>query len=343
MDFPSRLKEIRNTVWEEIRSYLPKCKDEYSRLIWEYPKRQGKYLRPGLIVLSAEMYGGLQKEALLTAAAIQMSEEWLLIHDDFEDHSEERRSTKEEKRLTLSKICGDEIAVNTGDALHTIMWKVAGDIAQGFKDQRGWDIFNKLNEIILITTKGQFEELLWIRNKRIDISEKEYLEMIYKKTACYTIIGPLQLGAIIAGVKSSEELNKIERWGKWLGYGFQITDDVINLTSEEAKQGKEMGGDILEGKRTMILIHLLQHCDSKEKGQIHEIYNKPRKDKTESEKKYVIDLMNKYGSINYSKKKAEKYFQKAQEIFDKNTINLPGQEAKELIKECMVFIKNRVG
>lgn len=181
MDFATRLKEIRNIVWEEIKYYLPKCKDEYSRLIWEYPNRQGKYLRPGYVILSTEMYGGSKKEALSTAAAFQISEEWLLIHDDFEDHSEERRSTKEEKKLTLNKMCGDEIAVNTGDALHVIMWKAIGDIVQDFKDHRGWEIFNKINEVILITTKGQFEELSWIKDKRIDISEKEYLEMIYKK------------------------------------------------------------------------------------------------------------------------------------------------------------------
>lgn len=342
MDFQAKLKEIRSSVWEEIKRYLPECKDEYSKLIREYPNRQGKYLRPGLIVLSAEMYGGLESDALLTAAAMQISEEWLLIHDDFEDHSIERRSTKEERKLTLNKICGDELAVNIGDALHVIMWKIAGDIARSFQDKRGWNIYDKLNELIFITTRGQHDELSWIRNKRTDISEKEYLDMIYKKTACYTIIGPLQMGAMTAGISSAQEYSKIEKWGKWLGYVFQIVDDIINLTCEESKQGKEMGGDILEGKRTLILIHLISHCKAGERERIQNIYSKKREGKTESEKNYIIDLMNKYDSIDYAREQTKKYLKQAETVFDISTSHLPNTEAKKMIRESMLFIKNRL-
>ena len=96
--------------------------DFQENLLSEYPKRLGKYLRPSLLISTALAMGATKEESKLVAAAMQLSEEWILIHDDIEDESEQRRGLP-----TLQKIYGVPLAVNAGDALQTIMWKIIGD------------------------------------------------------------------------------------------------------------------------------------------------------------------------------------------------------------------------
>src|SRR3989344_7115050 len=106
-DIPDKYKTIQFKHWNIVR---------------EYPERKGKYIRPTLLLLTAEGMGTKEEIALQTAAAMQTSEDWLLIHDDLEDDSEFRRG-----KLTLHKMHGEKLAINAGDALHIIMWKILLD------------------------------------------------------------------------------------------------------------------------------------------------------------------------------------------------------------------------
>jgi geranylgeranyl diphosphate synthase type II len=335
------LKILKEPVWEKIQKYLPRKEPkEHYAMIREYPSRQGKYFRPALVLLSAEMFGGDMEKALLTAAAMQTSEDWMLIHDDWQDGSEERRSTPDEYKPALHRIFGNELAVNAGDALHVIMWKILGDNVRLLGNKTGWKVYDKFVDILMKTTEGQYLELSWIRNNRISLTEKEYYRMIYAKAGYYTVTGPLQLGAIVAGALDSE-IRKIAEWGVPFGCAFQLWDDVMNLTIESHIQGKEIAGDILEGKRTLALIHLLGKCTITEKAYITSIYSKPRERKTEEEKDYVLNLMRRYGSIKYCKHIAWNYSILAKIIFDENTSHLPDTNAKHIIRECIDFVVNR--
>src|SRR3989344_3960571 len=121
-DFTSVLKEKKPAVYETILRYLPNPEktwvEEHWKAVRDYPDRQGKYIRPTLVLLMCEMLGGDSEKALLTAAAMQTSEDWILNHDDIQDKSEERRG-----KPTLHRIYGLNIALNAGDASHMIMWK----------------------------------------------------------------------------------------------------------------------------------------------------------------------------------------------------------------------------
>ncbi|MBU1046586.1 polyprenyl synthetase family protein [Patescibacteria group bacterium] len=336
INFIKELEKLKKPVWKEIQKYLPNKEPcGHYKMIKDYPTRQGKYFRPGLVLLSTQMFGGKIKDAILTATAMQMSEDWLLIHDDIEDHSEERRH-----KPTLNILHGDELAINTGDALHILMWKVIGNNTQKMNSEKAWEVFNKLNEILLIATEGQYLELKWIRDNKITVTEKEYLNMVKRKTAYYTVIGPLQLGAIIAGA-DDKELKKIEEWGIPFGYAFQIWDDYMNLITSRERQGKENAGDILEGKRTLILSHLIKNCSIKEKEKVSKIYFKKRIEKTESDKTYILKLMHKYKSMDYAREQAKRFSQKALNIFEKNTSHLKDTKAKKIIKEGINFVSNR--
>jgi len=341
IDFIKELEKLKKPVWKKIQEYLPqKHPQEHYAIVREYPERQGKYFRGGLLLLSTEMFGGQKEKAILTAAAMQASEDWLLIHDDFLDQSEERRSTKDKYCPTLNKMYGDELAVNAGDALHIIMWKMLGDNVRFLGEKQGWKIFDKMQDILLTTVEGQYLELDWIRKEKVLITKQEYYRMIGIKTGYYTVTGPLQLGAIIAG-QSNKEIKQIEEWGMLFGYTFQIWDDVMNLTAESKIQGKEKAGDILEGKRTLTLIHLLKNCSSIEKNRITALYLKPRAEKTEKDKEYVLSLMKKYKSIDFAKKIAKDYSQKAMKLFDKNTAHLADSQAKRIIRQGIEFVINR--
>jgi geranylgeranyl diphosphate synthase type II len=304
-------------------------------MVKEYPLRQGKYLRPGLIMLATELFGGKADKAIMTSAAMQISEDWLLIHDDIQDHSDIRRH-----KPTLHTMYGEELAINAGDALHIIMWKILGENTRVFNNETGWDIFNTMNEILLKATEGQYLELQWIKEKRIAINQDEYLDMIKRKTAYYTIIGPLRLGALVAGA-SQKERYRIEAWGLPFGYAFQIWDDYMNVSFSHKNQGKEFAGDILEGKRTLILSHLLGKCSNIEQKKIEKIYYKNRLQKTEAEKEYILKLMDKYGSRQYARDVAQDFCKKAKNIFDKNTLHLPETQAKKIIRAGIDFVANR--
>ncbi|MFZ5365160.1 MAG: polyprenyl synthetase family protein [Patescibacteria group bacterium] len=331
------LDENKKAVWNQVKKYLPaESNYPYHRMINEYPHRQGKYFRPALLMLSARLHGGREQDALPIAAALQISEDWLLIHDDVEDHSLERRH-----RLSLNLMYGEEAAINAGDALHLIMWKMIGDIARNHRGDTGFEIFDKFNETLMTTTEGQFMELNWIKNKIVEVSEVEYLNMVSKKTAAYTTTAPTQLAAIIAGYGSISTMNKIEEWTLPFGLAFQIFDDVMNVTETSQNQGKEFAGDIWEGKRTLILGHLLRSADAKEKQTITEIFVKNRESKTEDEIKKVLELMHKYGSMDYAKNLARQYAKQASDLFSGYSKNLPDQSAKRLIEQAIEFVVNR--
>jgi geranylgeranyl pyrophosphate synthase len=233
------LERTKKLVWPEIKKYLkdpaypiqfkipPKYKKEadlYWKINREYPERKGKYLRPTLVILIAEALGAKRKEALKTAAAIQLSEEWILIHDDIMDGSTRRRG-----KPTLHKTHGIELATNAGDALHIIMWKI-------LNDQASPKISEEFYKILSRTTLGQGIEQIWTNRKIKNISKEKYFFIADSKSAYYTIAGPMRLGALIAGA-SSEQIDKITDFGLYLGRCFQLVDDLIDL-EQDKKEGK---------------------------------------------------------------------------------------------------------
>ena len=341
-DFVEQLYKYKEPVWEIVRKYLPdkEPKGHYA-MVRDYPERQGKYFRPALVLLSCELFSGSFENALPVASAMQLSEEWLLVHDDFEDHSLERRSTKEEYRPTLNMKHGDELAVNAGDALHIIMWKALGDAVRGLPADTGWKVFDLMYDILLTTTEGQYTELSWIREGKIDISEEEYYVMVDKKAGYYTVVGPLLLGALVAGVKDENVFTWIKSFGIPFGRAFQIRDDVLNLTVDTQIQGKEKAGDILEGKRTIPLIHLLRNCTKEEKETVSMIYKKARLEKSSEDLDSVLCLMERCGSIRYADERAVLSSSEAIKIFESRKKGFLYPEAFETIRQGIEFVVKR--
>jgi geranylgeranyl diphosphate synthase type II len=129
----------------------------------------------------------------------------------------------------------------------------------------------------------------------------DYLRMVLKKTCSYTTIFPLRVGALIAG-RGQAELDGLSRFAFFLGAAFQIQDDLLNLLGDSRAYGKEIAGDIAEGKRTLMLIHLLGHATTEERGWLKELLGAPRARRGQDEVRDVLALMERYGSIEYGRR-----------------------------------------
>ena len=278
------------------------------RMMREYPSRPAKGMRPFLCVTACRAAGGDGKDALLTAACIELFQNWILIHDDIEDSSELRRGGP-----TLHRKYGEPLALNAGDALHARMWGSLSLNREILGPEKTIRVMEEFSRMVDKTTEGQHMELEWVAHKRWDLKESDYYEMCTKKTSWYTVAGPCRLGAIVAGA-SEELLEKLKEFGLRLGVAFQIQDDALNLVANQKKYGKEKSDDILEGKRTLILLHLLGSVGPDEKIKLVSIMNKDRTDKTPADVSYVLSLIEKHDAVGYARKRAVELMKEAVKV-----------------------------
>jgi geranylgeranyl diphosphate synthase type II len=263
----------------------------YYRLLREYPSRAGKRLRGRITLLSTAAHGSSWRAGLTAAAGVELFQNWVLIHDDVEDDSDERRG-----KPTLHRQVGKPLAINAGDGLHAYMWQLLlsdRDLPHPALDEFLWMIHR--------TSEGQHLDLAWVENGRFDVGEAEYLEMVRLKTACYTVVSPLRLGAICAGRTPDARLAEA---GDVLGVAFQIRDDVLNLTPG-APSGKEFAGDLFEGKRTLILAHFFASAPADERQEAIERLSAGRRGRSQDDVTRLLELLNAHGSVAYAQRLAE--------------------------------------
>ena len=334
------LQENKRMVDETILDVLPKNhKVQEIELLYsmmrDYPMRPAKGLRSSICLLTCAAFGGNAKKALMTATAIELFQNWILIHDDVEDASELRRGEP-----VLQKKYNVPLAINAGDALHGMMWDVLYRNKSTLGESQTLAIINEFLTMIHENTEGQHIELSWLQGKNWDITEEDYFVMCVKKTAWYTCITPCRLGLLAARGVQELKQDDFVKFGESLGLAFQIHDDVLNLSSD-TKYGKEHAGDIFEGKRTLILIHLLNIADKWDKERLMEILTKDRMEKTESEVDEVLSLITKYGAAEYAKRKAWELSRVALEEFNVIFGKLPDCNEKSWLRDLTEYMVTR--
>ena len=221
-------------------------------LILDYPLRGGKALRPALSIATCLGLGGHLEAILPTAATLELYHNAFLIHDDIEDESWWRRG-----KPTLHIDHGVPIAVNVGDAMLSLSLQPLLDNVERVGLGPALRILRAVAKMTRQTVDGQAMELDWVRSNTWQLDDADYLKMVELKTSWYTFITPLQAGAIAAGA-GPERMAPLESLGRHLGAAFQITDDLLNLRADPEEYGKEIGGDLWEGKRTLMLLHTLR-------------------------------------------------------------------------------------
>jgi geranylgeranyl diphosphate synthase, type II len=313
------LKKYREITSEAMQPYfLTKEPRKYLYDILPiYPKRGGKGLRPGLCIATCKVFGGSTNSAIRSAASLEFFHNCFIIHDDIEDGSEFRRG-----KPTLHRKYGSPLAINTGDAMNCLASAPLIENHDVLGPGLSSEIFYEINHMVRETVEGQALELGWMKDNKVNLSDKDYLLMTLKKTCWYTCIHPIRIGALI-GKGSSDNLDSFNKFGYYMGVAFQIQDDVLNLIGKRKKYGKEICGDIWEGKRTLVMIHLLNNCSSVEKEKIQIFLAKPRETRLRGEVNWIFNLMMKYSSIKYAVSSAR-------------------QLANEALKEFQVAYKDAV-
>jgi geranylgeranyl diphosphate synthase type II len=296
----SEMVRVKSAVDKMIlKDFLPKHSpipevDLLYRMLRDYPARPAKGMRALMCVSACKAFGGKEDDVMLTAAGIEIFQHWILIHDDIEDGSEMRRGSP-----ALHKKYDWRLALNAGDALHAIMWGVLLRNRNKLSDEKTLRVMDEFFTMVSKTTEGQHIELGWVVGNRWDLTEEDYFAMCTNKTSWYTVIGPLRLGGVVGGADNASLKLMVEA-GKKLGVGFQIHDDILNLSGDQSKYGKEIGDDLLEGKRTLMLIRLLSLCTGGEKEKVMQVFRLPR-DHRRKEAGYVMDLIHKYDTIDYAR------------------------------------------
>jgi geranylgeranyl diphosphate synthase type II len=200
---------------------------------------------------------------------------------------------------------GIPLAINVGDAMNAMSARMLKGNFPLLGPELSARVFDEFDHMSIETIEGQAMELGWIQDNDCTTTEDDYLLMVLKKTSWYSFIHPARIGALIA--QPELDLDAFNRFGYFLGTAFQIQDDVLNLVGDRGKYGKEIGGDLLEGKRTLILTHLLKNASARERDRLKSFLSKPRAQRLPREVSWIYELLRSYGSIDHARKVARDF------------------------------------
>ncbi|HCR48009.1 MAG TPA: polyprenyl synthetase family protein [Bacteroidetes bacterium] len=206
----------------------------------------GKRIRPVCVLLAAELYGVSVQTAMPAAMAIEVFHNFTLLHDDIMDHADTRRG-----RLTVHRKWDENVAILSGD----LMMGMAYDLLAHTGSSRLGTMIRQFHKMVMRLCEGQMLDMVFER--RMDVQISEYLDMIDGKTAALLCCA-FELGGLLGGA-SEEEREALSTLGQHIGMGFQIQDDLLDLTAP-AGFGKQKGGDLMQGKRTWLLLTALERA-----------------------------------------------------------------------------------
>jgi geranylgeranyl diphosphate synthase type II len=258
-----------------------------------------------------------------------------LVHDDIEDGSERRRHWP-----TMYLEQGLALAVNAGDTMQALALRMLMDNVPLLGPKGAWRIVGEFDHLLMQSLEGQAMELGWVRDNDCTITATDYLVMVLKKTCWYSFIHPCRIGALAAREEDGD-LARFDRFGYLLGAAFQIQDDVLNLVGEEKDYGKEIGGDLWEGKRTLVLAHLFSRAGVREAERLRSVFGKPRSQRLPREIEWIRELLARYGSIRYASRAAERLAERARVEFDRAFANAPESGDKTFIRDLVHHVVHR--
>ena len=323
---------VDGAIFELIPENEPKELYDAAR---HYPLAGGKRVRPFVVLSAAEAVGGKWEDALYGAAAVELLHNYSLVHDDIMDMDEKRRG-----KPTVHKVWGINMAILAGDLLFSKVFEAIARIpVEPSKVIRILDYMAKTSNELC---EGQAMDIEF--ETRGDVTVEEYMKMISGKTGAL-IDASATIGAII-GTDNEEYIQALSRYGRNVGIAFQIWDDVLDLIADEEKLGKPVGSDIRKGKRTIIVAHFLEHASEEDKKEFFKVFGKYAGDvkgegvineDIQEEVKKAINLLKKYGSIDYAAKLAKNLANEAKEALKV----LPESEARKNLELLADFIVER--
>ena len=288
-------------------------------------KAGGKKLRPALVILSTESVGGRSQDALKTAASMELIHTFSLIHDDIMDKDEMRRG-----KPSVHTIWGEPMAILAGDTLFSKAFETVLETdTTNIDPKRVVDALKTVVDSCIKICEGQALDIGF--EGKLDVSEEEYMNMIYKKTAAL-IAAATKAGAILGG-GTEEQIEALSEYGRLIGLAFQIQDDYLDVVSYEEDIGKPVGSDIVEGKMTLMVVHALANASKEDKERLISVLEANNEDLIDD----AIGIFNKYGSIEYTRNIALGNVKTAKELLNV----LEDSDAKESLKLIADFVLER--
>jgi octaprenyl-diphosphate synthase len=278
----------------------------------------GKRIRPTLLLLSAHALGYAGQGAVRLGAVVEMVHTATLVHDDIIDGADTRRG-----RPSANTAWGNEKCVLAGDWLYMQAFKVALEE----KNLRVLDL------LIGLTQQMVEGELLQIQKLGKAVSEAEYYDLIYRKTACLFSIS-MRLGAVLAGASEVEE-NRLATYGRTVGLAFQIVDDVLDLTATEEVLGKPVASDLREGKATLSVIHSIDHGTAKDRQAIQRVLDD--RSFENASRQQIREILMRNGSVEYARTVADRYAEQSRHAL----APLPDSEFKRALLWVPDFVVAR--
>jgi len=313
-------REPRRHLYDPLRSFT---------------MQTGKGIRPALCLATCEAFGGQPDDALPAAAAIELLHAAFLIHDDIEDDTAKRRG-----HPALHVEHGVPIALNAGDALAVLSLRPLLESVEALGSRTARSVLAEFQSAMERTVEGQAVELGWRVDDVVDLTPLDYLDMVLCKTCAYTTILPMRVGAIV-GAGAAANLDAIARFGFALGAAFQIQDDVLDMTSARTSYGKDLHGDLREGKRTLMLIHLSRVAAPADRAFVDDFLRAEGRDRSERRVQRIVALMHDYGSIDFASGYASRMATVARESFDEAFGDCPESEALAFLRALVPFMIER--
>ena len=210
---------------------------------------------------------------------------------------------------------GVAAALNAGDGLAVVAGQVLRRATRRLDRDLADLVWNEFDTMAMRTLEGQATEVGWRLDQVEDLVPEDYLNLIMHKTCWYTTIHPLRVGALV-GSGGKVELGPLVRFGFHFGAAFQIRDDLLNLIGDERTYGKEILGDLYEGKRTLTLVHLLSTARGEDRALLSDYLQRSRAERSQELIRTVRALMDDYGSIAFTREYAEGILLVAEEYFE---------------------------
>ena len=337
-DLDESMAACKQLVVDEILRLVPNKRprrDLYD-LMRDYVQRPGKGLRPTLVIATCLALGGRIDDGVRAAAALEMFHNGFLVHDDIADESTHRRGLP-----TLHEAHGIGLAVNAGDAMHLFAVDMTLSNLATLGLARTLGLIHEILHMCRETVEGQAIELGWIRRNVVPRRDADYSLMSTKKTGWYTCISPCRIGAVAAGVTEPALLDRFNEAFRLIGIAFQIQDDILNLIGDTELYGKEALGDLLEGKRTVMMMHLFRSSPPEVVRRMTEINGTPRIGKPFAMAEEMLAAMHQAGSIAHGSALALELARKGVRRFERDLAFIPDNAGKGVLRQVANYVVTR--
>lgn len=337
----AQLKKFLDIKLGEAKKISPHAYELMDHIV-DLTLRGGKRIRAALLYYSYLAHGGRNKnEAMKASMAMELSETYLLIHDDIMDDDDLRRGGRtihesykelaEDKYhdKTNPKVFGDSLGILAGDISCALSNEIIS--SSKFKSEYLVNALNELNKIYVTEGYGQTLDIMSEIENHVTKDDVNLIQQL--KTVPYTFDGPIKIGAMLAGANGSS-LDILSRYSVPLGTAFQIQDDILGMFGSEEKLGKPVTSDLKEGKKTLLILEALSRADKSQKEIIE--LNLGNKKVTYNSLRQVRKVIKETGSLEESKSLAKQLVEEAINELDKMKLEKEGKDFLLNIAEYMI-------